>query len=368
MNSERLHLIAQEIVRDLKNTTMEEKLQELVTHLQNQVNQPNEPQHQQSVSQTLTQLYQVLESSAINDFRQTWKQTVEEIGGAGLFGRELRSTIEEIFSRNQITPSVALEEIQKIHSSIHNLHEALNQVIAGFTQLTVGLDDLEPGQSELGVLVPRNFVENRLDNFGKELSELNAIFNPFVELSTGSRPGFEIRSISSSDLTVFLDLAPEAAACIAVAVERIITLYKGLLEIRKLHGDLEDQGVPKQKLKGVEDHANNLMRAGIKKMLPELIKDFYQKSDKGRKNELETELRHALTKIANRVDRGYNIEIRVKPVPKEDKETEGDEAEDTLQVRIEQIESASKTLQFLRQDGKPILCLPESDDSKSKDK
>ena len=69
---------------------------------------------------------------------------------------------------------------------------------------------------------------------------------------------------------------PVIGACVAVAMERIITLYKQLLEIRKLHGELANQGLPKDSLKGIEKHANGLMEEGIDKLVGELLADFHR--------------------------------------------------------------------------------------------
>ncbi|MDP2664952.1 MAG: hypothetical protein Q8O97_03350, partial [bacterium] len=103
---------------------------------------------------------------------------------------------------------------------------------------------LEPGTCELGILVPRKAINNDLNEFAEDIKNLNNIFSTFSELTTGNRPGFKIRSISSSDLSVFLESTPATVAAIAVAVERIVSLYKQILEVRKLHGELKNQGVP----------------------------------------------------------------------------------------------------------------------------
>ena len=74
-------------------------------------------------------------------------------------------------------------------------------------------------------------------------------------------------------------------------------------------------------------------------------------------------MRFALKKIANRVDRGFNIEIRVEPVQKES-EDETDTAKTESHEYIQAILSAAKELQFIKESGGPILSLPESDTSK----
>lgn len=341
-------------------------LQQLVSALQNQVSQPAQPTYQQQVSQFYEALKTALSSAEANAFSPTWQQVLEELGAADLLGSRLENRIVDVFSKNQITPSVAQQELQQILTDLQTLSTSLDQLLAAFRQLKIGTEELEQGDCEVGILVPRTFVDNRLDKFSEELAELNQIFGVFAELATGSRPGFEIRTISSSDLSIFLDATPVVGACVSVAIERIIALYKQLLEIRKLKGELAKQGLEKENLKGIEKHANGLMDDGIEKLVKELLTEFHKGTDNGRKNELSIELKFALKKIANRVDRGFNIEVRMAE-PEEEQPEEGADGElkaEGAAKHYAQIKSASETLQFLKLDGEPILSLTEEKSAK----
>lgn len=366
MNAERLHIIAKSIRQDLTKTNQHQVLQNIITSLQNRINQPQQPQYDQEVSQHLTTLYQSLDTATSNDFSPTWKQLIDEIEATDILGLRLKERIEGIFSRNQITQAVALQELQEINNKIQNLQTALDQIISSFQLLKIGAEELEPGECEVGVLVPRDFVGNSLDRFADELEEIDRIFETFSELVTGSRSSFQIRTISSSDLTIYFDAIPQVAACIAVAVERIVELYKKLLEIRKLHGELSKQGIPENNLDGIKTHANSLMETGIEKLIPELIKDFYSNSDEGRKNELTIELRFSLKKIANRIDNGFNIEVRAEPDIEEKQSESNDATHQDAQKYYSIIETTSRTMQFIKREGSPILSLPESADDGSK--
>lgn len=359
MNAERLHVVAQALRSDLQSTNAEATLQALVQALQNQINQPQQPQFQQQVSKNLTTLLEALSGAPSNEFSPAWRQMVDEMGGADLFGNALKDRLEGIFERNQITPSVALQETQEVHKQVHQFRQALDQLIAAFDHFAIGAEKLEPGQCELGVLVPRAFVGNRLDKFGKELRELNQIFATFAELVTKGRPGLEIRSISSTDLSIFVDLAPEIGACVAIAVERLVTLYKQLLEIRKLRQELKNQGVSAKGLSGVDKHAEEHMENGIAELVEELINKVDEKMDGGRRNELEIDLRFSLRKVANRIDRGFNIEIRAEPVPDEEEAEQEDEERTKSRRYVEAIRASSKILKFMKREGEPILSLPE---------
>ena len=356
MNAERLHAIAIEIQEELKKTNQVNLVNQLVQHLQNQINQPNQPQHQQNVSNTLKTLMSNLQKAKSNDFPPTWRQILEELGVDKHLGNALLKRIENIFTRNQITPSIALSEIQAIQRELQNFQNAINNLVTSFSTLNIGYDELAEGECELGILVPRDYIKNQLRDFGKELEELNKIFSVFSEIVTGSRPGFEIKQISSTDLSVFLDIAPKIGACIASAIERIISLYKSLLEIKQLYNKMKEKGVPDDNLAGVEEYANSFMEQGIEKLIPELLNDFYKNNDDKRKNELRIELRYSLKKIANRIDRSFNFEVRVKP----SEQKEENEQDDTYNKILQ----ASKELTFLKESGEPILSLPEAENDK----
>ena len=367
MNVERLHAIASELRRDLDQTETLSTLQNLVSSLSNQVNQPQQPQYQQHTSQYLSQLLTSLKLAKVNTFSPTWQQVLDELGAADLTGESLAVSIEDIFARNQITPSVAQQELQSLLSQLQQLSSALDQLLGGFRTLKIGAEELGPGACELGVLVPRAFLDNRLDRFANELDELNQIFSVFAEISTGSRPGFEIKTISSTDLSVYLEVSAIVGACIATAIERIIALYKQLLEIRKLQGELAKQGLEKRNLKGIEDHANSVMETGIDKLVKELVNEYLPKGDTGRKNELSIELKYSLKKLANRIDRGFNIEVRMEEpeVAAENPDERSEEEKALLQAHAK-VAQATENMQFLKLEGEPILQLSESKSEKQK--
>ena len=279
------------------------------------------------------------------------------MGGDGLFGASLKAVIEEIFQRNQFTPAVALEELRALRKQLETFQKALDQLIAAFREFRIGDEKLEPGQCEIGMLIPRDAVDNQLIGFATELKELSFVLNTFSEVATGKPDYLSIKTISSTDLTVYLNAAVPLAACLAVAIERIVALYKQLLEIKKMRSDMLNQGVPEKQMAGVEDHANNLMESGIKDLSVEIVEKFHQGKDGGRKNELITAVKFSLHRIANRIDRGYNLEVRVEPLTEaapEDKKAEDASA------KIHLIQEASKNMQLMKLEGKPILRLPET--------
>lgn len=351
MNAERLHAIAIVLQQEMKSSAISAKIEALCDALETTVSRPDS-ENQEELATALKTVYSTLDAAPSDAFSPAFKQLLSEMGGAQLFGKSLKTIIEAIFQRNQITPAVALRELREVQEQLKAFQLALDGLVLAFRQFKIGDEKLEPGHCEIGMLIPRNAVDNKLTEFADELNELSFILNTFSEVATGKPDDLCIKTISSSDLTVFLAAQVPFAACLAVAIERIVALYKQLLEVKKLRGDLLKQGVPAKQTSGIQDYANELMDKGIKDAAVEIVQKFYHSTDQGRKNELVTAVTISLRRVAERVDRGYNIEVRVEPLgkaPKDDQETKGESG------NIQIIQAASKTMQFIKQEGAPIL-------------
>jgi hypothetical protein len=336
-------------------------MQNMVGALQAVVNQSNAAT-QQNLASSLGALYAAVSDTDSDKFSPTWRQILREIGGDCFFGKALKEHIETVLAKNQITPAVALRELLQTLEKLQRFEGALNSAASAFQQFGIGDEKLRPGECEVGVLIPRQAVKNQLLDFSEELKELGFILNTFSEVATGKPDQLEIRTLSSSDLLVYLQASAPYAACLAVAIERIVALYKQLLEIRKLHQEIRKQGVPEKETTGIEKYANELMQKGIQNASEEIVNEYYQQAEKGRKNELTIAVRLAMSKIANRIDHGFNLEVRVEPLAKDDTESQNEQ----LQKAVAAIQSATANMQFLKLEGEPLLKLPENTDRPKK--
>ncbi len=199
-----------------------------------------------------------------------------------------------------------------------------------------------------------------MKSLNKEVAELNFILTTLSEAVTGEKTEFEVRTISSSEFLFVVSVGIYLAKVVSEVLEKIIDNYKKILEIKKLRNELKAAGVADKDTKGIEQHANNSMEIEITLLTNEIIANSPIK-DNSRKNELRNGVTIALNKIANRIDCGFNIEIRVKELP-EAKETENKEIIEMINV----IKSNSKIMEFIKSGGQPILQLTESETQKNK--
>lgn len=358
MNVERLHRVLKDLKEDIAASNILKLGTQVQSHLQNQVSQPNQPTHQTNLVASLKKLYAALENSSFNRLTPSAKQIIAEVTEEMLLGENLESRIEQIFATNSITPANALEEIKEIISELNEKITAIDKTLEGFEGLNIPDEDLEPGESELGYSIPRQYVDNKLVSLKDEIAELNFILNTISEAVTGEKQEYKVRTISSSDFLLYIIIGLQVADVISKGIERILNHYEQILRIKTLRNQLIEEGIPDSKTKSIGTHANGLMSSEIKKIAKEVIQEHYD-GEAGRKNELENAVTIAFNKLANRIDKGFNVEVRVKQIeePEEGEEITPKEQE-TFDL-ISSIQESSRNIEFIKSSGESILELPE---------
>lgn len=364
MNAERLHAIANALYDELQEGGTVNLVTELRDSLRQSVNEPSAPGPQQQVSNLRGQLNERLSEAPSNGFSPAWHEALDEMGIADLVGERFRETIEAIFERNEITPSAAADELDPIVARITLLQGALENVRGAFEFLDIGGEDLEPGEVEIGFVIPREAVKEDLELLGKEFIKLQQILGPFAEIATGSREAVRVRTISSSSFAAFLESAPATAAIVATAVERLIAAYKNVLDIRLSRQKLKEAGASDKTLKSATTDAEAAMGKAIGKLVTELLTEA-KDAEPSRRNELRVELKVSLNGLANRIDKGYSVDVRVgelPPPPDEDDPEAKPESKEQQERRkiVEQVQAKQESLRFTNLTGEPILSLPES--------
>lgn len=352
MNVEKLNSLAYDIVEENKELQYVAKFQNVITTLQQVISQPQQPQHQTNLSTQLNALQEALSKSLVNTLSPAWYQVLVELQIDDVLGNNLYQKIEIVLSKNQITPAKAKQDLDKYFSKLNTKITGFTNVVTGLETLDVGYDELNEGECEIGVLIPRTYIKNDLGKFGDEIKELTFIFNNYSELITGKKESFQIRNLSTSDPLITVATVTAIAAGMAKTIGWLIENYKKLLEIKILKAQLKKQGLSEENLQGISDHSNGFMEKAIEEIITKVAKEYNGNGDKNRKNELLNGVRISLNKIANRIDRGFNFEVRIEPIESEEGETK-----ETKEVK--EIKLASKNLQFMKLSGQPILKLSE---------
>jgi hypothetical protein len=319
------------------------------------------------VSTLRTELGEALADAPSNGFSPAWRDALEELGIDDLVGEQLRVRIEQIFEQNEITPSVAADEMTPIAERLTELDTSLAQLQASLTFFEIGAEALKPGEFEIGFLIPRERVHNGLEELGKEFIKLTLVLAPLQEISAGPRDELKVRSISSSAFGAFLVASPGLAYLLAKTLESLINSYEKVKGMREGHAKLKESGAQdkllKEAAKEVSDIITREIKALTKTLLAEATKE--KRIDKDRANELRKYLEVSLNSLANRIDQGYTVEVRTGDLPPPDEDDEA--AKETAEQKrtraiVERVLEAQEKLNFKNDTGESVLQLPEPKD------
>jgi hypothetical protein len=364
VNTERFRVIAGEVLDEMSSLQLLSNLESLVAGLDVLASQPSDAAAQARISEARTAL-QALENAPSNEWPASDRQVLDELSISDVLGDRLLASIEEILSRNEITPAVAASEIRPAFDRARSVNASLEAIVAAFNFF--GIQPPRIGtDAEIVVAIPRDAVHEHLGELGREFEELWRIIAPFQELMTGSRGDVSVASISSSMFGLELLVIPAMAYGIARAVNEILSVYKNILDIRLARQQLRDSGVPDDALSAVDEHANSIMSTNNEALATTLVAELpvAPSIDEGRKNELAIEIRLSLNAIANRIDKGYEIDIRAPDEPTKDTDEAESSDETPLnsgeQLRFrEELRDLSRRLRNFKVEGASILTLPE---------
>ena len=181
MLAERLHHIVDRLVADESSIRYMKRLAAVKSAVQNRINEPGQPNHTAAISQNLKLLFESLDESATYKFPPTWRKDLVELDLDLLLAQSIRSQVEEIF-RTTLVDNERLEQLIKLERALQNHLGTLAETQTGLKRLGIGVEELEPEECELCVVVPREYVNNDLRKFSDELKNMENIFKTFSEL------------------------------------------------------------------------------------------------------------------------------------------------------------------------------------------
>ena len=286
----------------------------------------------------------VLNKCKSNFVRPTQKSILGEMKALSRIGIGLSSRIQEIISENSATQADLLDQFKKLRAEIVEFSKTLTSLKENMAKVGVSISLLEKGTFEVGIIFPPSDNRRGVGDFKEHVSNIEFIILTFQEMSGMSLASATIRRISSSDWEVFVACSGPAAAGIAFALERIVSMYKTYLEIKLLKKQLAEKEVPESVLKGLADHLDSKIGADVDSISKIIIDKYCSIKDSGRKSELHNKLRIALTKLIKMVDMAAIIDVVGNP-PDKPSAPEGG-AQDTPEQR-QLSEQYTQTLELL---------------------
>lgn len=273
---------------------------------------------QLQVSSDREALETALRAARSNDFPPSYYGWMDELGLNFADASELLLSVDAAFVGNDLTVSTAQGLIQELSDKVAQLTEQITAVLAALRFMGIQENALAEDEFALGIQVPRSEVDNSLEGLGREFGQLNRLVQPFVELTSGSPPPLEVRSISSSDFGVYLGMLPGAAAAAAYALDKVLDIYKKYLDIREIKQRMLDAEVDDEVVAALDADTTERFRRGLDGIAADVIESFGTPAARN-DHEIRIKIEHSIEGLAQRIDAGFSFEVRV---------GEGSEADD----------------------------------------
>jgi len=314
------------------------------------------------ISDNLSKIKEHFNNSFVNNYSPSNTKVLEEIGALKFFGTSGFSQIEKILNESLYNVQKTVTELQLYLKKRNDFIALIKATNDNLEKLNIDSHFHSDDIFEVGLLMPKEFTQDKIVNITKELNRWDKVFKTLKELTGSSPEDTEINFISNGSLQFFIDNSPHIAACLAVTIERVVKLYKNIVEIRIAKEKLKELGISSGEQRSIEKQEKDLFTKEIEKISSELIKQFASKKiETGRMNELKIAMKGHVIYVAKCINNGMTIEINPPEIAEPDELEENDTKEDKDDYKIlknnydktlKQIEVVQKSMEAVKSIGK----------------
>jgi hypothetical protein len=357
MNTIRLRQVVDLLLKIESDLQIQSKSNEALSSLSNIISQPQSPNFQTQFASILDSLHRDFRKVSA-DLQPIQISLKAEIGGAQFFVEDIGAFIEDAVKANVVTPAVARDRIQSFLTQRENYIGEITKLRDSLKAVGIEASSIQPGDAEIGILIPRTLFDNDLELLIKELSEIKFIVRAFSELALGTSERIEVRQISTTDPQFFLHVDIATVIMIGAAAKWAIDRWKDIEDIRKVRA--ETRKLSSFTEKEVTDIFDTKISTNIEQAIEVKTEELIDAiRDKGgvRINEQRQHIKLALQSLLARTERGMTVEIQSVPPPLNEKSGKSEEE----RIKFAELESISKQLVFPKPDANPILKLPDAE-------
>lgn len=311
MNVEQLIELAARIASFEKHYEVQAKLQNLGNYFSNLASSPGNESYQQQVSSSLDELNKAMRAfEALLTPRE--KLLLRTLSPEDFFSSKLVSSIREQVSENPATPAVVVSFIQQLIDRRLQWLVHLSNLKNSLDAFGVGYQHPEFPIAEVGFLIPRNIFKNDFSPFIKEIEVVKFIVDSAALVSTGAAQEIELSQLATSDPYVILGVDFRVVAAIGAFVTWSLNTWKQVLEIRELRDKAKSIDSVSEFAEMLDQRIGKIIDERIKEETARLMAEHDRKG-----GDLEARLSRALHMLLERVERGYQVDLRLPPAVKD---------------------------------------------------
>jgi len=288
--------------------------------------------------------------TALNSFRDTANRlgttftlpsertVIKSIGADKFLAPALINSVLSTIQEHNVAPSLAASALLKLHASITDFHAGINSVRTSFKFFSVEYDDLQPGDTEITIVLPRGGDAENFPELLGNLSQWDTSLKIFKEVYGEDNAPLTIKRISSTDWQIVLVAIPPVLLGIAACVSGLNEILDKLIETRRLIEKLLRAGAKEAAVKPIQEETDTRLDIEVRALAEKVIDDNSQEQDAGRRAETKNHMNISLKFIARQITKGAVVELRYK-APSEPTEKAPDESHEQFQERVKQAKS-----------------------------
>jgi hypothetical protein len=346
------------ILSDLDN---EQEDSSIDTSLQNLASNINSGQTSEIVTNE-GKVREFFEESKVNSYVPSNMEIIHFIGADKYFGNSAYAVVKDILNKNTYNVQKTYQELQEYLKRRKKFVETVKETRNNLETLNFEAYYPTDDNYQIGLLMPDDYTKNKITSITKELNKWDKVLKTFKELVGESPEDTEINYVSNGTLEFFIDNSPAIAAALAYSVDKIIKVYKNIVEIRQTREKLKDLGIPQAEQKAIEKQEKEHLSKELDKISADLIKEFAsRKIESGRLNEIKVAVKGHVVYMAKCIDNGITIEINPPEVHEpeilsqeetDENKTEIKKAKIDYDKKLKQIEIVQKSMDTVKTIGK----------------
>lgn len=313
MHLGRFHRVIELLNTEFKNINPHGLLQDIVGNLNAVSANPGNLEIAGNFKQSLEKCRQALAQSPLNRPRPITESMLQSIGADEFIGDRLFRRVMAAIESNPGAPALSVQLLTKLQEKTQQFFKTVAALDTAFTNLQVEYDDLEPGEAEVGLIIPKNDNASTLQDLAKEFKEWHIALMPIVEVFDPEASPLQIKVCSTTDWTLYLAATPAILTGVSYCLKRVNEILREALEMRNLLEQLVKRNASPAAVEQLEEENNKKLEVDLKKFAEEVVDERLRNAEEGRKNELKIHLAISLKTLAHKVTTGAKVEVRLLP-------------------------------------------------------
>lgn len=297
-----------DLLEDEKSYTINSHLNNLKTGLtQSKSNQANAGK---LIADNMAKIKENATAGFYDRFTRSYFKTLEEIGGTGYFGESLLLKIDEIFEKEQYSIDNQIKSITKLHTDRVAFIKKLTETKANLEFLNLEQHYHTDETYEIGIIIPDKDNLHYAKSLENSIHNWNLIIKGLSELTGNGTEDIKIERVHNGCIEIIIEQVFNVAASLGDILKELVSTYLIIEKVRNHIKGLKKEGIPQKDLKPIEESQADKLKKEVEKLTDKIIKDYKIKDlEKGRENELRTQLKNGIKYIAKSLEKGVEVEI-----------------------------------------------------------